>query len=173
MNAKSLLGPLFLVLMLGAVPVLAGDFVAYEGKDSLKEGTGGEKKTVDGIDFWSNGTPPRKFKVMGYINDTRLKTGLIGKFRMSGLESSIAKQVKQVAGDAVILVDASAETNGYVGQSNTSAQATATGNGNTVTAYGSSSTTAVATAVQHEHTRYAVIKYVDDSTSIRTDTQAH
>jgi hypothetical protein len=58
----------------------------------VREGTGGEKKTVDGIDFWANGAPPRKFQIIGFITDSRLKTGLIGMMRMSGLESSVAQR---------------------------------------------------------------------------------
>lgn len=61
----------------------ADDFKAYEGKNTTFDGNGGEKTTVDGIDFWANGAPPRKFKLLGYIEDTRLKSGLIGKLRMS------------------------------------------------------------------------------------------
>jgi hypothetical protein len=152
--------PVLLVLALGSVAAVADDFVAYEGKNAIQEGNGGEKKTVDGIDFWSNGAPPRKFKVLGFINDTRLKTGLLGKIRMSGLESSIAKEAKNAGGDAVILVDASAETKGSVGFSNTSEQASATSYGNTATAQGHSFTTGASAAVQQQHSRYAVVKYL-------------
>ena len=79
-------------LSLGSGFAAAADFVAYESKDSVREGTGGEKKTVDGIDFWANGAPPRKFQIIGFITDSRLKTGLIGMMRMSGLESSVAQR---------------------------------------------------------------------------------
>ena len=140
----------------------ANDFVPYEGKHAIQEGAGGEKRTVDGIDFWSNGTPPRKFTLLGYINDTRLKSGLFGKLRMAGLESSVAKEAKTAGGDAVILVDAKAETTGHIAQSFTDSHASATGYGNTVTAYGDSVTTGAEVAVQKQHSRYAVIKYVAD-----------
>jgi hypothetical protein len=163
MITKIRLVPVLVVLALGASAAVADDFVAYEGKDTIQEGNGGEKKTVDGIDFWSNGAPPRKFKLLGYISDTRLRSGLIGKIRMSGLESSVAKEAKKAGGDAVILVDANAETTGYVGQSNTSAQASATATGNTATAQGHSWTTGATVAVQKQHSRYAVIKYLEDS----------
>ena len=153
--------PLFLVLALGSGAAIADDFVAYEGKNTVQEGNGGEKKTVDGIDFWSNGAPPRKFKLLGFINDTRLKSGLIGKWRMSGLESSIAKEAKRAGGDAVILVDANAETTGYIGHSDTSAQASATSYGNTATAQGQGWTNTATVAVQKEHSRYAVVKYLE------------
>jgi len=139
----------------------ADDFTTYEGKNTIFDGNGGEKTTVDGVDFWSNGAPPRKFKLLGYIEDTRLKSGLIGKLRMSGLQSTIAKETKKAGGDAAILVDANSETTGSVGFGNTSAQASATSYGNTATAQGHSFTTGASAAVQKQHTRYAVVKYLD------------
>jgi len=149
----------------------ADDFTAYEGKNTIFDGNGGEKTTVDGVDFWSNGAPPRKFKLLGYIEDTRLKSGVFGKIRMSGLQSTIAKETKKAGGDAAILVDANAETTGSVGFSNTNAQASATSYGNTATAQGHSFTTGATAAVQHQHTRYAVVKYleVDPASPSSTD----
>jgi hypothetical protein len=140
----------------------AGDFVSYEGKDSVQEGTGGEKKVVDGVDFWSNGAPPRKFKLLGFVTDSRLKSGLIGKMRMSGLESSIAREAKKAGGDAVILSGSESETKSYVGQTQTTGRATATSYGNTTNAWGRSNSTSQAAAVQTQHTRYAVVKYLAD-----------
>ncbi|MDP8983613.1 MAG: hypothetical protein M3N97_00970 [Pseudomonadota bacterium] len=140
----------------------ADDFTAYEGKNTIFDGNGGEKTTVDGIDFWSNGAPPRKFKLLGYIEDTRLKSGLIGKLRMSGLQSTVAKETKKAGGDAAILVDANSETTGFVGARNTSEQASATGYGNAATAQGHSFATGASAAVQKQHTRYAVVKYLAD-----------
>jgi hypothetical protein len=151
--------------------VLADDFVAYEGKDAIQEGSGGEKKTVAGIDFWSNGAPPRRFQLIGFITDSRMKTGLIGMIRMAKLESSIAKQAKKAGGDAVILTESGSETTGYVGQTHTTGQATATTNGNfygnnyqsTTHAWGSSNAFSQTAAVRTQHSRYAVVKYLSDS----------
>lgn len=171
-SISSILVGAALVAVLSSTNTFAADFVSYEGKDSIQEGNGGEKKTVDGIDFWSNGAPPRKFKLLGYITDTRLKSGLIGKLRMSGLDSSIAKEAKKAGGDAVILVDANAETTGYVGMSNTSSQASATASGNTAMAQGHSFTTGSTAAVQKQHSRYAVVKYIDESTNIASEKPA-
>lgn len=150
-----------MVAMVGlSIPAFASDFVVYEGKDAIREGNGEEKKPVDGIDFWANGAPPKKFKILGYIEDTRRQSGLIGKLRMSGLDSSVAKQAKGAGGDAVIVVDANAETTGYVGNSYTSEQASATSNGNSATAQGHSWTSSGTVAVQKQHSRYAVVKYL-------------
>ena len=149
------------VLLACCLPTFAGEFIAYEGTDAIQEGTGGAKKTVDGIDFWSDGAPPRKFKLLGYISDTRLKTGLVGMIKMKNLEGSIAKQAKAVGGDAVILVSVEAETKGFIGNANTTLNGTARTSGNTTHVQGSAYGTTTAAAVQKQHTRYAVVKYVE------------
>lgn len=144
-------------------PADAAEFVAYEGKDAIQEGDGGAKKTVDEIDFWSDGAPPRTFKLIGFITDSRMKSGLIGKMRMSGLESSIAKEAKKAGGDAVILMSAETETKGYVGQTQSNAYGNATTTGNTTNMWGHGNANTQMAAVQSQHSRYAVIKYIDDS----------
>jgi len=141
---------------------VAGEFIAYEGTDAVQEGTGGAKKTMDGVDFWTDGAPPRKFKLLGYISDTRHKTGLVGVIRMKGLEGSIAKQAKAVGGDAVILVGSEVETKGYIGTTNATVSGTARTSGNTTRFQGSSVDRTTAAAVQKQHTRYAVVKYIED-----------
>jgi hypothetical protein len=119
------------------------DFLPFEGNNAVREGEGGTKKTVDGVDFWADGAPPRQFKLLGYITDRRHKTGLVGMVRMSGLESDIAEVAKKNGGDAVILVSSEAETVGTVGNSVGSAQGSAntTGNSTTMKASGWSSGT--------------------------------
>jgi len=52
-----------------AISVAGPDFLAYEGRNAIHEGQGGEKKTVDGIDFWSNRDPPHRFQVLGSLTD--------------------------------------------------------------------------------------------------------
>jgi hypothetical protein len=180
MNSKQLIA-LGASLFLGCSIVAASDFVSYEGKDAIQEGTGGEKKIVDGIDFWSNGAPPRKFKVIGYVTDSRLKSGLIGMMRMSGLNSSIAKEAKKAGGDAVILTNSEVETKfashetatNSTGTASTSGNMNATTSGDTTTgtfgattnATGHSTTSSYDLHVEQQHTKYAVIKYLADDSS--------
>ncbi|AEV27729.1 hypothetical protein Dsui_3399 [Azospira oryzae PS] len=52
------------VLLSGCATV---DFQPYEGKNNSYEGNGGTKVVVDGIDFWANGTPPRKYTIIGMV----------------------------------------------------------------------------------------------------------
>ena len=138
----------------------AQDFVAYEGKNAVQEGEGGTKKSVDGIDMWADGAPPRKFTLMGYINDRRHKSGLIGMISMSSRESDIVALAKKQGADAVILVSEGAETVGFVGANN----ATTTGNvntfGNTGTVRAQTWGVQTSAAVQKNNSRYAVVKYL-------------
>jgi ABC-type nitrate/sulfonate/bicarbonate transport system substrate-binding protein len=43
------------------------DFQAWEGGNSVVQGHGGTRKVVDGMDVWTHGDPPRRFKVLGII----------------------------------------------------------------------------------------------------------
>ncbi|WP_433739814.1 hypothetical protein [Pseudomonas putida] len=95
---------LFLVAMIAAALVSGcslystTDFQPYESKNGTFEGQGGAKETIDGIDFWTNGEPPRKFKMLGVINDVRLANPVT----MNGLKGAVALKVKEVGGNAVI-----------------------------------------------------------------------
>src|SRR5437660_12614299 len=58
------------ILFLLAITVLcvgctSTDFQSWEGRNSVVEGHGGTRKVVDGMDVWTFGDPPRRFKVLG------------------------------------------------------------------------------------------------------------
>jgi hypothetical protein len=133
-----------------ATATLGQDFTAYEGKNTVREGEGGGKKVVEGVDFWSDGEPPRKYKLVGYITDRRLKSGLFGMASMAGLEKDVALLAKKNGGDAVIQMGSETETTGSVG--------TAFGSrfGNSASGFGA------AAAVQKNNSKFAVLKYVND-----------
>jgi hypothetical protein len=138
-----------------AAPAHAGtQFLAYEGPNAVKQGGGGEKKSVDGVDFWLEGSPPHRFQVLGVLEDERLKTGLIGLIRMSALERDMARLAHQAGGDAVILTDARDDVQGYVGSSFGSAY----GSGYAV--WGSATT--VTSPIESRASRYVVVKYLPD-----------
>jgi hypothetical protein len=145
------------ILLFGHSIASASEFVAYEGRDAVQQGNGGEKKSVNGVDFWSNGAPPRKFKIIGYVTDSRLKSGLIGMIRMSGRNSSIAKEAKKAGGDAVILTNSEAVSKEYISNTQTNTATTAN------TTQGQSSNATIAVPVEQQHTKYAVIKYLADN----------
>ena len=128
----------------------------------MNEGTGGTKETVEGVDIWRDGTPPRKFKMIGVIDDVRRDSWMAG----SG-KKSLAKKAAEVGGDAIIILDSRREV---VGHYNPGRSGTATTTG---TFYGSGNTTmyqgqttyqtggSTSTAIRDKITKAAVIKYLD------------
>ena len=127
-------------------------------------GTGGAPKKVEGLDFWIEGTPPRKFIVIGIIQDERPG----GRIPMAMRDKRVAQKAKAQGGDAIVITSDEREVLGSVssGQSFSSGQATASaygiGNMGFGQAYGTSTTTGYgfAAAVSRRHARYYVLKYL-------------
>lgn len=149
-------------LCLLAAGCASTNYSAFEG-GRVVEGTGGTKKTVEGIDIWNNGSPPRKFKVIGIIDDVR-RQSLIG---MAGYEGTLVKNAREAGGDAIIFLDSRSDLVGYhhSGESGTArTTGSAYGYGNTAyyqgkttyQSYGSSTR-----AIRDKITKVAVIKYVE------------
>ena len=174
MSKKYVIGAAALSLMLtfGLQRASAEGFTPYEGKDAVQEGTGGAKKTVDGIDFWSNGAPPRKFQIIGFMEDSRRKSGLFGMVRMASLEGSIAKIAKEQGADAVILVESGDEVVGIYSQNNQTVSGTASGSGNTTYMQGSGSGTSSSIGVKDHHSKYAVVKYLPEEVTSEKSTES-
>lgn len=76
------------------------DFATYEGPEQIAVGTGGTKITKNGIDYWTTGTPPRRYKVIGFVQDKRDEAWDGGQAIGS---PNIAKKVKKAGGHAVII----------------------------------------------------------------------
>jgi hypothetical protein len=89
------------------------EFTAYKD-NTLFEGHGGVVRSVNGIELWMDGSPDRKFKILGVVV---VKPGT--KFRLPGLlnelaqagqlmqsspESHLASEAKAHGGDAVIII---------------------------------------------------------------------
>ena len=94
--------------------ILAGcatvDFQPYEGKNNLYEGEGGTKVVVNGIDFWANGSPPRKYSIIGMVvSEIGSGYGDEGIIR-----SSVASEVKKRDGDAAVQVNNNAAFSGII-----------------------------------------------------------
>jgi hypothetical protein len=135
-------------------------------------GTGGAARQIDGIDFWIEGSPARKFQIIGVITDDRRGS----RISMALRNGAIAKLAKQNGGDAVMLARdnsevvgsiSSASTSGY-GTSFTTGQATVTPYANYKTANGSaltsgsfnSSAFGISRVLTERHAKYYVLKYV-------------
>ena len=111
------------------------------------EGQGGTKKVVDGMDVWTNGDPPRRFRILGIIDDER-PGGLIP---MAGLKHDIVKKAREHGGDAVILLSSSSQLAGYY------TAATAQFYGNSATSFGSATTV----PLTKRTSKFVVIKYLE------------
>ena len=92
------------------------EFAQYEGKDSIREGQGGTKIIARGVEFWTTGTPPRRFQIIGILTDTR-KDKLLSGHAMGS--SAIAKKVQEAGADAVILLNQNSAYAGTTGSLNT------------------------------------------------------
>jgi hypothetical protein len=79
-------------------------FTEFKGT-GVFQGTGGELRTVDDIDFWENGEPDRKYKILGTLDAGHGHRGghLLGAFHQDR-DTAIAKGVRKHGGDAVIFV---------------------------------------------------------------------
>jgi len=99
---------LFLIpLCLCALACSTTKYYKYHG-DAVVEGKGGTVRHVKGIDFWENGEPNRKYKVIGIIEDKR-GSGFISR---RGKDSNIARLAAENYEDAVILFDIDSELSG-------------------------------------------------------------
>jgi hypothetical protein len=134
-------------------------FLQYESRNAVREGQGGERKTVDGVDFWMRGDPPKRYQIIGSLTDERHKTGLFGMIRMASLESDIANAAKAAGGDAVVLEGEGDETIGTVGSNFSNANGTY-GNGSF---NGNATNFGAAHAVKNHDSRYIVIKYLPEA----------
>jgi hypothetical protein len=82
-------------------------FTEYRGQGVL-EGKGGTVRKVEGIEFWENGEPDRKYRILGVIDDSRGDSIFIPV-----KDSTIAKVARKRGGDAVILAVADREFSGF------------------------------------------------------------
>src|SRR5882762_7809714 len=80
-------------------------YAAYEGRDAERQGNGGTKMSSDGIDFWTTGAPPRRYRILGLFTDSRRDQ----RIAAASFASDIAAKVKEVGSDAVIYLDESKE----------------------------------------------------------------
>lgn len=87
-------------------------YATYEGTDSIHTGTGGTKITENGIDYWTTGTPPRQYQVLGILTDARKDRRADGHVLGS---KSVARRTLEAGGNAVIFNDADSKLSGVGG----------------------------------------------------------
>ena len=159
-------------LVLAAISLAGCASTDYQPVESsgplVGQGQWGTRKVVDGIDIWTAGAPPRKYRVLGVINDTRGA----GPVPMAGYYSGVAAKVKQYGGDAAIEMSSQRQ---YVGTASFANATTTTSGGYTGTGYNygnyvgvngtvntTSNTFATGTSVPlfKHHGQFLVVKYL-------------
>ena len=102
------------IISLALSCVIAGcatvDFQPYEGKNNLHEGDGGTKVVVDGVEFWANGAPPRRYSIIGVVV-SEVGSGLGDE---AIIRSAVANEVKKRGGDAAVQVNNNSSFSGVV-----------------------------------------------------------
>jgi hypothetical protein len=138
-------------IALAFLPILVAgcstNYYTYSGS-GIYQGRGGASKNVDGVDIWLVGTPPRKFKIIGYVTDSRPG----GPIPMAMRDSDLAAAAKKNGGDGILL---KADQADFLGTYST-ASATAVTNGNVTSAFGSG----VSVPIVRREGQYYVIKYL-------------
>lgn len=84
-------------------------YAAYDGPNALKVGNGGTKVEKNGVEYWTLGAPSRPFQILGVFTDARKNRWWDGNAIGS---ASIAKKIKEVGGEAVVIVDKDTKTVG-------------------------------------------------------------
>ena len=72
-------------------------YTYFTSGGKIFEGKGGTMVMVDGIEFWEHGEPPRKYTMIGIINDERIVPST-----KANLKKEIANKAREVGGDAII-----------------------------------------------------------------------
>jgi len=104
---------LFYLALLAVSPVFGEQvYASYEGPASIQSGSGGTKVTANGIDYWTTGTPPRQYQVLGILTDARKDRRADGHVLGS---KSVAKRTLEAGGNAVIFNDAESKLSGVGG----------------------------------------------------------
>lgn len=123
------------------------EYYTYSGSP-VYTGTGGACKNINGVDLWVVGNPPRKFMIIGYIEDSRPNRGI----PLLTMQSDLVAQAKRAGGDGLLLNSQQINYMGTYSSGNVSAFA----NGNNFNAYGSG----FSVPLTNRESRHYVIKYV-------------
>jgi hypothetical protein len=134
--------PLLILLALFCASCVTTKVLSYSDH-TVYQGTGGACETRDGIDLWWNGTPPRKYTIIGVLIQGTLSP--VG-------DAALIREAKAMGGNGILR--GSRDT--YPAGSRTSGFGTVSGYGNFATVSGSSVTVPI---IRGEY-QYYVIKYL-------------
>jgi len=146
---------LVLLFLISGCSLVKTDYKSFEGSLSgIVQGKGGAKVVIDDMDIWDDGEPPRKFRVMGFIDDIR-ETGLL----LLSSRSNIVKKAREAGGDAVIKLHTQSQLESLYSAGGASAYA-----------YGVHIHTNNYESSEKQISKYAVISYLDTKKQIETVT---
>jgi hypothetical protein len=92
------------VLLLSGCACTTTEYKIFEGERAgIMEGKGGSKLVVKGMEVWDTGEPPRKFKILGFIDDNR-DTGWTGEDTQS-VREDVVEKARGAGGDAVVRIN--------------------------------------------------------------------
>lgn len=103
---------LFAAMLVPTAALAKQDYATYEGADAIRTGAGGSRISKNDIDYWTTGTPPRRYQILGILTDARKNRLLDGNVIGS---KSVAKIVKSAGGDAVIVAGSETRDWGTIG----------------------------------------------------------
>jgi hypothetical protein len=139
-------------LCTGALVILTAcattEYKVWEARTNVLEGSGGTK-LMYGMELWDNGEPPRKFTVLGIIDDARPA----GPIPMARLRGDMVRRAREAGGDALIQLNSQSHIAGTYMMGSGTGYAF----GSMAMAQGSS----VAVPVRRNVAKFAVIKYLD------------
>ena len=164
-NARLVKYPMLAATLLLAGCLVTTTFKTFEDGGAHYVGRGGAKEVVEGVEIWTDGSPPRTYRVIGLIEDTRRNAVIPQK----SFKKDLAEAIRANGGSAGIILAKDVHQLGtYTAPmtTNTRVAATATPLGSTglYSVSGSAtSTTGPAYSIQisNQVTTVAVIRYVD------------
>jgi hypothetical protein len=89
------------------------EFSEYRG-GRIQQGSGGSVRNVQGIDIWTTGTPDRKYRVIGTINQTHNDNNSVMSFVAgTATETAVIDAAKNAGGDAIMTISANSQVTGF------------------------------------------------------------
>ncbi len=113
MKKTTMITALTTVFLLAGCASVTTEYKMFQGvREGIVEGKGGTKIVVDGMEIWDDGEPPRKFKVLGFIDETR-EADWMSIWLPSSHRGDIVKKAREAGGDAVIEVNTQSQLDDF------------------------------------------------------------
>lgn len=165
MKARLGICPLLAVTLLFSGCLATTTFKTYDDGGARYLGNGGAREVVDGVEIWSDGSPPRAYRVIGLIEDTRRNAAI----PMASFKKDLAEAIRANGGSAgVILTKGVQQLGTYTPPTTTNTRMVGTATPLGATGLYSVNGTATSTTgptysipISNQVTTVAVIRYVE------------